>query len=72
MCSCTLRRSSAISRCASLESSWVSEKEVTPWMQVAAENRQHQRHQQPDLVLADDVVHQDLRGAGQHQAGQPC
>ena len=36
MCSCTLRRSSAISRCASLESNWVSANEVTPWMQVAA------------------------------------
>ena len=64
MWACTFRRSSAISRWAALESSCVSANEVAPWTRVARRAPRAPGVSSPDLVLADDVVDQDLVEAG--------
>ncbi len=68
MCVCTCSRRSAISRWAAFESSWVREKEVTPWTSVANKTEKTRGPQQSGLMLRHHVVDQEFRGIRQHEA----
>ena len=71
MCFCTSSRSSAISRCAAFDKQLCQRKGSDALDDRGQQHKAHEPLQPRQMMLVDDVVDQELRGGGQHEAGEP-